>query len=728
MIGRRIPFMRNTNRNPFLSCIRKFSVVIFTLLLCITLYSSLTEPVQVEAATNPVSITSCRLNGTKKIRITATVSNMRRIGGSRCYLFALTPGSSRISSSARPIASARKANKMTFSCPSTLNNTSLLYHGFAIASRNSRGKYTQISTKRYISNPGALARYRYRFPKAVSKKGLQINADMLEDAEELNVHNSVINIDFSQLLAPPVLRNSRYSYAWKYNGKTYWFVKDSVSYYDRQLQSLKSTSSVNSAVLLLSWRDDLRGLIYPQGRYKGHSFYAWNTANPAARNYLQATLNFLANRYSTTNGKYGRIVNWIVGNEVNNYWTYNYAGSKNLNQYAKVYADQFRLAYNALTSVYSNARVYISLDHLWNTNNVSGTFASRKMLDAFATRLRADGNIAWNLAYHPYSSPLTEPRFWANTNGQIRNSLSSPVINMGNIQILTRYIRQKYGSRTRIILSEQGYTSIQNGKNVEKLQAAAIAYSYLISESNNMIDSLIIHRQVDHTAEISQGLNLGLWTTSASSSSPENARSKKLSWNIYKYMDTSLSNFATSSLVSSIGGARSWRQLIPSYSNRLYNKVSCTIGRLTPVSGYKKTGSVSKSWTAYGASRSFNKKGDNFTIYRDTSRNQNISWGYTQSFKKNLNVSSSPRFCTTLRVTGATKTSVQIKIRFFCGKQYFECARNIPTRRTVHLSTTLANWKYRKNITKIQILAQPVSGASWKSGARFELTAPVLCR
>ena len=110
--------MRNTNRNPFLSCIRKFSVVIFTLLLCITLYSSLTEPVQVEAATNPVSITSCRLNGTKKIRITATVSNMRRIGGSRCYLFALTPGSSRISSSARPIASARKSNKM--GCRSTL--------------------------------------------------------------------------------------------------------------------------------------------------------------------------------------------------------------------------------------------------------------------------------------------------------------------------------------------------------------------------------------------------------------------------------------------------------------------------------------------------------------------------------------------------------------------------------------------------------------------------------
>lgn len=719
--------MKTNRYGSFLSHMRRLSGCILILLLCLTLCGMLTEPVTVNAAARPVSITSCKLKGKSRIRVTATATNTKKIHGSRCYLFALAPGSSSLSSSARPIASARKSKKMTFSCRSTQNGTSLLYHSFAIASRNSRGKYTIISSKRYISNPGALAGYRYRFPKAVSKKGLQINADMLEDAEELNVHNSVINIDFSQLLAPPVLQNSNYSYSWKYNGKTYWFVKDSVSYYDRQLQSLKSTSSVNSAVLLLSWRDDLKGLIYPQGRHKGHSFYAWNTANSSARNQLQATLNFLARRYSSTNGKYGRIVNWIVGNEVNNYRTYNYAGSKTLNQYAKIYADQFRLAYNTLTSVYSNARVYISLDHLWNTNNVSGTFASRKMLDKFASKLRAGGNISWNLAYHPYSSPLTEPRFWANTNRQLTKSLSSPVINMGNIQILTNYIRQKYGSKTRIILSEQGYTSVQNGKNVEKLQAAAIAYSYLLSESNNMIDSLIIHRQVDHRAEISQGLNLGLWTTSASSSSPEDAKSKKLSWSIYKYMDTSRSNSTTKSLVSSIG-VTSWKQLIPSYSSKLYNKVSCTIGKLTQVNGYKKTGSVSNTWISYGASGQFSKKGNNYTVYRDTSRNQNISWGYTQSFKKKLNVSSSPRFCTTLRVTGANKSSVQIKLRFFSGKQYFECTKAIPTDRTVHLSTSLAKWKYRKKVTKIQILAQPVKGASWKSGAKFKLTAPVLSR
>lgn len=727
MTGGRIPFMRNTNHNSFLSCIRRLSGCILILLLCLTLCGTLTEPVNVNAASKSVSITSCKLKGKSKIRVTATTTNTRKIHGSRCYLFALAPGSSRISSAARPIASARKSKKMTFSCRSTQNGTGLLYHSFVIASRNSRGKYTMISTKRYISNPGALARYRYKFPKAVSKKGLQINAEMLEDAEELNVHNSVINIDFSQLLAPPLLQNSTDSYAWKYNGSTYWFVKDSVSYYDRQLQSLKSTSSVNSAVLLLSWRDDLKGLIYPQGRYKGHSFYAWNTADSSARNQLQATLNFLARRYSSTNGKYGRIVNWIVGNEVNNYWTYNYAGSKTLNQYAKIYADQFRLAYNTLTSVYSNARVYISLDHLWNTNNVSGTFASRKMLDKFASKLRAGGNISWNLAYHPYSSPLTEPRFWANTNGQLTKSLSSPVINMGNIQILTNYIRQKYGFKTRIILSEQGYTSIQNGKNVEQLQAAAIAYSYLLSESNNMIDSLIIQRQVDHRDEIKQGLNLGLWTTSAASSSPEDASSKKLSWDVFKYMDTSRSRSATKSAASAIG-VSSWKKLIPTYKSKLYNKISCKIGKLELVDSYRKTASVSANWQAYGASTRLGRHGNNFTIYRDISRNKNVSWGYTQSFKKKLNVSSSPKFCTTLRVSGANKSSVQIMMRFFSGKQYFECTQNIPSGRTVHLSTSLAGWKYRSKITKIQILAQPVKGVSWKVDAKFELTAPVRSR
>ena len=128
-----------------------------------------------------------------------------------------------------------------------------------------------------------------------------------------------------------------------------------------------------------------------------------------------------------------------------------------------------------------------------------------------------------------------------------------------------------------------------------------------------MIDSLIIHRQVDHRAEISQGLNLGLWTTSASSSSPEDASSKKLSWNVFKYMDTSRSRSATKSAASAIG-VSSWKKLIPAYKSKLYNKVSCKIGKLKQVNGYRKTASVSTSWQPYGASAHFDRHGNNFTI------------------------------------------------------------------------------------------------------------------
>lgn len=529
---------------------------------------------------------------------------------------------------------------------------------------------------------------------------------MMEDAEELNVRNSVINIDFSQLIAPPALQNSRYSYSWKYQGQTYWFVKDSVSYYDRQLLALNSTSSVNSAVLLLSWRSDLTSLIYPQGRQQGHAFYAWNTKDRSARKQLQATLNFLARRYSTSTKKYGQISNWIIGNEVNNYNTYNYAGSQTLRQYSQIYADQFRLAYNTLVSVYSNARVYISLDHLWNTNYVNGTFASRKMLDSFASKIRAGGNLQWNLAYHPYSSPLTEPRFWANTNGQLTKSLTTPVINMGNIRLLTSYIRQKYGSKTRIILSETGYTSVQRNHNVENLQAAAVAYSYLLAESDNMIDSLIIHRQIDHKEEIKQGLNLGLWTTDARSADFESANTKKRSWSVFKYMDSSRSASETAFIPSTIG-VSNWKSLIPSYSSKLYNKSNCTIGALEQVNAYRRGASIYQSWSPYGAVTTSHKTGNTFTALHDIRRNKNSLWGFSQKMKRSLSFKSYPNFCTTLRASGAQNGYVQIKLRFYSGKHIFECARIVPADQTVRLKTSLAKWKYRSKVTKIQVMASP---------------------
>ena len=677
------------------------------------------------AASRPASITSCQLSSANKVKVSVSVSNTKKIKGKKCYLFALSFSDSGLGG-ARPIASKKKGKKMTFSV--TLNNataSSLLYSRFVVASK-SNGVYKIVSNARYISNPKKAAKYKYKFPTAASKKGLQVSSNMLEDAIDLNIQHSAMNIVFSELISSAPECNNTFSIPYNYHGKTYWFRKALVNNYDAQLVALRENNVTVSAILLLGWRDDLKSLIYPSGRTAGHSFYAWNTANATAREQLQATLSFLGSRYGTSSAEHGRIVNWIVGNEVNNYNVYNYAGSLSLKQYAKVYADAFRMTYNTVTSIYSNARVYISLDHLWNTR-VSGSFTSREMLEKFASTLKKQGNINWNLAFHPYGSPLTEPRFWADVNGQARQALSTPVISMKNISVLTSFIKKNYGSKTRIILSEQGYTSVRHygssKSDAQRDQEAAIAYSYYLTEANSMIDSFIMNRHVDHQVEVDQGLDLGLWTTDPSSNLPEWADTKKSSWNVFKYMDTNKAKSVTKNALAAIG-VKKWSKVVSKYSKKLYQKYTFASAALNQVGSYRGTASLATGWNAYGAVSSGAAAAGGVTAQHNSSRNRNSLWGFSQNFGKKVNFNSSPCFYTTLQVHGAAAGSVQVTVRFYNGKHILESSRVIPCDTPVNLGVSLKKWKYRKSVKKIQVLLSPVSGG-WKKDAYVTMNYPV---
>lgn len=701
----------------------------FTFIALLFLFAAPGTARSVSAASKPVKITACKLSSANKVKVTATatVSNLKKLSSKKCYLFALTFSESGIKTTSKPLASMKRAKKMNFSVK--LNNaktSSLLYCRFVIAEKTKKGSYRAISNASYISNPKKAAKYKYQFPTAASKKGLQVSANMLEDAIDLNVRHSVLNIVFSDLIPTAAERNNVFSVSWNYHGQTYWFRKALVNSYDAQLSALAENNVIVSAVLLLGWRDDLKSLIYPSGRKAGHSFYAWNTSNANAREQLQATLSFLGSRYGSSAAEHGRIVNWIVGNEVNNYNVYNYAGSKSLAKYAKIYADAFRMTYNTMTSIYANARVYISLDHLWNTR-VSGSFTSREMLEKFASVLKSQGNIAWNLAFHPYGSPLTEPRFWDDVNGQSQQSLTSPVISMKNIGVLTSYIRQNYGSNTRIILSEQGYTSVRHSysgeTDAQKEQSAAIAYSYYLTEADDMIDSFIMNRQVDHQVEIDQGLDLGLWTTDAASSLPEWADEKKDSWNVFKYMDSDQAASVTADALSVIG-IKNWNSVIKGYNKKLYRKTLYSTASLDQVQDYTQTASLSSGWKTYGAAASGRTANGSFTVYHDSSRNRNSLWGFTQTFAQKANFKYSPYFYTTLTLHGAAAAQARITIRFFNGNRILECSRIIPCDTPVKLGVSLKKWAGRKAVQKIQVLLSPVTGA-WTEDAYLTMETPV---
>jgi hypothetical protein len=339
-----------------------------------------------------------------------------------------------------------------------------------------------------------------------------------------------------------------------------------ISAYDSLFRQLEDQDIVVTAIILLGWRNDLTYLISPSGRKEGHNYYNFNTSDQKARQQLEATFAFLADRYASDNG-HGKVVNWIIGNEINSFDAWNYAGTKSLSKYTQLYADSYRLAYTAITSVYSNARIYVSLDQLWNISN-STTFSAREFLDKFASNLKEYGNIKWNLAYHAYPSPLTNPRFWKNSNGLSENNVDTPVISIYNIKVLTDYIKKHYGSGTRIILSEQGFTSAK--PYGEKVQAAAMAYSYYLAEFNPMIDAFILSRHVDNVVETTDGLNLGLWTNVPGKI--EKAYQKKYAWNVYKYMDTPNSTKATKFALKVIGTS-SWKKIIPKYKAKKFNSM-----------------------------------------------------------------------------------------------------------------------------------------------------------
>ena len=84
------------------------------------------------------------------------------------------------------------------------------------------------------------------------------------------------------------------------------------------------------------------------------------------------------------------------------------------------------------------------------------------------------------------------------------NNENAQYISAVNLNVLTDYVQNHFGAGTRIILSEQGFTSREG----EEYQAAALAYTFYAAQFNNMIDAVIFRSY--ETDPNDEGLDLGL--------------------------------------------------------------------------------------------------------------------------------------------------------------------------------------------------------------------------
>jgi hypothetical protein len=371
------------------------------------------------------------------------------------------------------------------------------------------GLFLAAAVARATSIP---SRYNEPYPSAASKKGLQV--EIVEDALALGVKHAALNLNLSQLIDPTGNTNNP---SWLSDGRTYWFKRSYVEQMDKLIKPLSERDILVNLILLAYQSSDAevnRLMLHPlYSTNAPNHLGAFNTVTDDGRRWFIATMEFIAERWSRPDRKFGRVVGYIMGNEVNSHWWWSNMGRVTMQDFADDHLRSVRLAHRAIRKQCSWGRVYLSLEHHWNIRYRAGdeqqSFPGRAFIDYFGQRAKEGGDFDWQIAFHPYPENLFDPRFWNDKTAT--TNASTPRITFKNLEMLTAYMRKPemlYNSQPRrIILSEQGFHT-PKGPDGETLQAAAYCYAYKKVERLDGIDAFILHRHVDHPHE--GGLLLGL--------------------------------------------------------------------------------------------------------------------------------------------------------------------------------------------------------------------------
>lgn len=488
-----------------------------------------------KATSNSAKITSAKAVTSKQVTVKATINKQVKSSDDFYYLVKVNPSNNKPVNS---LSKVFKGKKVAFNLD-TEDKVNVVSK-FAVAVKQN-GNYKIISKATYISNPEKTAFNQMAYVKPASKKGIHGANDV-----NLGAKNTMCNINLNDLIT-----TKGKGTAYVYNGKTYYFSNTQQGY----VKECNANNISVTVMLYLPWDARNTYLIHPSGRTKGYYYYGLNTVDEKARETLEAAFCYLGQSF----GKEDCYVsNWVLGNEVNSQKMWNHVGNLSLSDYSKSYAQAFQMLSYGIKSSYSNARIFVPLDNAWAIPVSQMGWNGKTFLSAFDNALKKESpKTRWNLAYHAYSYPLTTTAYASNQ--YVTRSEHSPYVTMKNIEALTNYIKKHYGTKTRIILSEQGYTADLG----ERAQAASIAYGYYKAEFNPMIDAFIIRSQYDHAGEAAQGLSMGLSTVS---------HKRREAYTVFKYMDTPKSEKYTKKYLKTIG-AKKWKSIIPGYKASKFKKM-----------------------------------------------------------------------------------------------------------------------------------------------------------
>ena len=292
-------------------------------------------------------------------------------------------------------------------------------------------------------------------------------------------------------------------------------------------------------------------------------------------------MEFLADRYSA--GGKGLISNYVIGNEIDYAYDWNEiipnkhkSGKKlparngnmflrtgevettaPLNDYMAEYARTLRIANTAVKQYSKDATVSVCVTREWaksigkqngakaTSNKRFDSYAPKEVLDWLNYQTKKGGDFNWALTPHNY--PLTDGNAAAYETGLTNKKVvitgkldSTPKITQNNFELYQVYLNKSVnkcnGKLRSIYLTENGCSSGTevgtHSADMQKAQAAAAAQYYYRAASLPSVKAIIYYKIEDRAAEGSTSFKLGLLDTNSN---------KKLSYEVWKYIDTSRS-------------------------------------------------------------------------------------------------------------------------------------------------------------------------------------------
>ena len=364
------------------------------------------------------------------------------------------------------------------------------------------------------------------------KKGISLVSDV-SDAKELGVKHATENLVLAWM------------FDWSGQSKEYWSVDGqnipiNTEYFQQLDLFIKSRTDAGIAVTAVVCNMQTPNeslstvLVHPLTDVNDSplKYCAINLANEQGYRYYRAAIEYLANRYSDPNSTHGMISGYIVGNEIQNHWMWNYMGRLDADTLIAEYMPALRVTSLAVNKFNKNIRVYTSMDYTWHMcwSTPDMSMPGDEFLEKVNASSKAEGDFPWNLAFHPYPEDLFNPAFWNDRLAIF--AFDTPKITFKNIEVLNAYLEKphmKYEGKTRrVVFSEQGFNTPDTPEG-ETIQAAAYALAYYKAINLPCLDAFNLYQQRDGKTDF--GLKLGLKTWD------DPPRNKRI-YEVFKYAET----------------------------------------------------------------------------------------------------------------------------------------------------------------------------------------------